>query len=205
MLIARHRGFTLIELMVGLALLAVLTMLAFPTFTTMVQNARLRAVADSILAGLQGARAEALKRNQTAEFLLMANDPDSSAFASFGANTTGPGWAVRILDTAGTPVDFVEGRSGLEGSGQSDAAALFARISAANLPASGTIRFDSLGRTNAAAVNAAFNVQPSDANLCRANGGDVRCLRVVVTPGGRVRMCDPSIDPVANPTDTRVC
>ena len=205
MLIARHRGFTLIELMVGLALLAVLTMLAFPTFTTMVQNARLRAVADSILAGLQGARAEALKRNQTAEFLLMADVPDDTAFASFGANTTGPSWAVRILDTAGTPVDFVEGRSGLEGSGQSNVAALFARISAANLPASGTIRFDSLRRTNAGAVNAAFNVQPSDANLCRANGGDVRCLRVVVTPGGRVRMCDPSIDPVANPTDTRVC
>ena len=205
MLIARHRGFTILELMIGVALLGLLMMLAFPTFTTMMNNARLRAVADSILAGLQGARAEALKRNQTAEFLLMADVPDDTAFASFGANTTGPSWAVRILDTAGTPVDFVEGRSGLEGSGQSDAAALFARISAANLPASGTIRFDSLGRTNAGAVNAAFNVQPSDANLCRANGGDVRCLRVVVTPGGRVRMCDPSIDPVANPTDTRVC
>ena len=75
MLIARHRGFTLIELMVGLALLAVLTMLAFPTFTTMVQNARLRAVADSILAGLQGARAEAATIGAQFEHLAIIADP----------------------------------------------------------------------------------------------------------------------------------
>jgi type IV fimbrial biogenesis protein FimT len=205
MLIARHRGFTVLELMIGVALLGLLMMLAFPTFTTMMHNARLRAVAESILGGLQGARAEALKRNQTAEFLLMANDPDPADYAAFGANTTGPGWAVRMVDTAGVPIDFVEGRSGLEGSGQSDAAQLYARISAANLPAGSAIRFDSLGRTNVGTVNAAFDVQPADPTTCRANGGDKRCLRVVVTPGGRVRMCDPSIDPALNPNDTRIC
>jgi type IV fimbrial biogenesis protein FimT len=203
MLIARHRGFTVIELMIGVALVGILMMLAFPTFMTMMNNARLRAVTDSILAGLQGARAEALKRNQTAEFLLMADEPDAADFASFGANTTGPSWAVRILDTSSLPVAFVEGRSGLEGSGKSNTADLFARISAASLPAGGTIRFDSLGRTNVGAANATFDVQPSDPNLCRANGGDVRCLRVVVTPGGRVRMCDPSVPAAAN--ETRSC
>jgi len=203
MLIARHRGFTIIELMIGVALLALLMMLAFPTFTTMMQNARLRAATESILGGLQGARAEALKRNQTAEFLLMAEEPDDALFGTFSANTTGPHWAVRILDGAGLPIDFVEGRSGLEGSGQSNVAALFARISAANLPGGGTIRFDSLGRTNVGVVNATFDVQPSDPNLCRANGGDLRCLRVVVTPGGRVRMCDPSVPAAAN--ETRAC
>jgi type IV fimbrial biogenesis protein FimT len=41
--------------------------------------------------------------------------------------------------------------------------------------------------------------------LCKANGGDMRCLQIVVTPGGRVRMCDPSVDAVANPNDTRAC
>jgi hypothetical protein len=30
-------------------------------------------------------------------------------------------------------------------------------------------------------------------------------VQVVVTPGGRVRMCDPSVDAVANPNDTRAC
>jgi type IV fimbrial biogenesis protein FimT len=205
MLIARHRGFTVIELMVGIALLAVLTMLAFPTFTTMLQNARLRGVGESILAGLQVARAEALRRNQTAEFLLMAEDPDPALVTAFGPNTTGPNWAVRILDSANLPLEYIEGRSGLEGAGHADPAKRFARISAANLAAGNTIRFDSLGRTNVGLVNAVFNVWPADPSVCKANGGDVRCVQVVVTPGGRVRMCDPSVDAVANPNDTRAC
>ena len=203
MLIARHRGFTILELMIGVALLGLLMMLAFPTFTTMMNNARLRAATESILSGLQAARAEALKRNQTAEFMLMAEVPDEDTYTAFNANTTGPHWAVRMLDTAGLPVAFLEGRSGLEGSGKSDVADLFSRINAASLPAAGSIRFDALGRTNVGTVNATFDVQPSDPSLCRANGGDMRCLRVVVTPGGRVRMCDPSVPAAAN--ETRAC
>lgn len=203
MLIPRQRGFTILELMIGVALLGLLMMLAFPTFTTMAQNARLRGTAESILAGLQGARAEALKRNQTAEFLLMAEVPDEDNFGAFGANSTGPHWAVRILDTANLPVAFHEGRSALEGSGVSNTADLYARINASNLPAGTAIRFDSLGRTNVGTVNATFDVQPADASQCRAAGGDRRCLRVVVTPGGRVRMCDPSV--TGSPNDTRAC
>ena len=203
MLIARHRGFTILELMIGVALLGLLMMLAFPTFTTMMNNARLRAATESILSGLQATRAEALKRNQTAEFMLMAEVPDEDAYTTFNANTTGPHWAVRMLDTAGLPVAFVEGRSALEGSGKSDVADLFARVNAASLPAAGSIRFDALGRTNVGTVNATFDVQPSDPSLCRASGGDMRCLRVVVTPGGRVRMCDPSVPAAAN--ETRSC
>jgi type IV fimbrial biogenesis protein FimT len=207
MLIARPRGFTLIELMFGLALLALLLVLAMPTFTTMLQNARLRNTAESILAGLQAARSEALRRNQTAEFMLTADSLDAAGSdgAGIGVNTTGPGWAVRALDAAAAPIAFVEGRSGLEGSGTADAAALYARITAASLPATNTIRFDPLGRTNVGVGNAAFDVMPAAAGACKASGGEMRCLRVVVTPGGRVRMCDPSVDAVASPNDTRAC
>jgi hypothetical protein len=33
----------------------------------------------------------------------------------------------------------------------------------------------------------------------------MRCLRVVVTASGRVRMCDPSVNPALSPNDTRAC
>ena len=63
MLTRAVRGFTIIELMVGLALLAILLVLALPSFTQMAQNMRLRAHAESLSNGLQLARSEALRRN----------------------------------------------------------------------------------------------------------------------------------------------
>jgi type IV fimbrial biogenesis protein FimT len=207
MLMRYHRGFTLVELMIGLGLFALLLALAVPGFTGMLQNSRLRGTADGILAGLQSARSEALRRNQAVEFLLTADDLSAPATDGTGlvVNTTGPSWVVRALDAAANPVAYVEGRSGVEGSGRADASALYALITTANLPATNTIRFDAVGRTNVGGANATFDVMPADANACRANGGERRCLRVVVTPGGRVRMCDPRVNPVTNPNDTRAC
>lgn len=208
MLITRLRGFTLIELMVGVALFALLMTLAIPTFTVMINNARLREMGASIMAGLQAARSEALRRNQTVEFALTADPVTDGSDINVTANGTGPTWVVRALDDlavpTGTLVDF---RAGLEGSNQTDPAALYARIASTSLPPSGTIRFDALGRspTIATASGATFDITPANANECRAQGGDLRCVRVVVTTSGRVRMCDPSVDPVANPNDTRAC
>jgi type IV fimbrial biogenesis protein FimT len=207
MLTARLRGFTLIELMIGIALFALLMTLAIPSFTGMMNNARLRDKGASIMAGLQSARSEALRRNQAVEFVLTADPVTDGSDVGVTANTTGPTWVVRALDQAGVPiVPLVEFRSGLEGSNQTDPTALYARITSANLPGTTSIQFTALGRTNVtAASGATFDVTPADATQCRASGGDLRCVRVVVTSSGRVRMCDPSVDPAVNPNDTRVC
>jgi type IV fimbrial biogenesis protein FimT len=202
MLTARlSRGFTLIELMIGLALLAVLLMLAMPTFSTMLQNQKLRAVAESIQAGLQIARVESMKRNQTVEFMLTDDDPVEAGVAGFGATTNGPHWAVRVDTGAG--FTFVEGRAGPEGS-SATAATLSVVIAAGSLPAGNTIRFDGMGRTNLGAASATFDVSNPAGGACKTAGGNepMRCLRIVVTPGGRVRMCDPSVTAA---TDTRSC
>ena len=206
MLSARTRGFTIVELMFGVALFAFVMMLALPSFTGMLNNSRLRDTGAAIMAGIQNTRTEALRRNQNVEFVLTADAVDDADVATVTANSTGPNWAIRVLDSTATPVaPLVEARAGLEGSNQTDPAALYARVAASNLPATTSIRFDALGRSNVGATNARFDVSPADTNLCRANGGDLRCMRVVVTASGRVRMCDPSIDAVANPNDTRAC
>ena len=165
----------------------------------MLNNSRLRDTGAAIMAGLQVTRTEALRRNQNVEFVLTADDVDDSSAATVTANTAGPNWAIRVLDATATPVaPLVEARSGLEGSNQTDPAALYVRVSAANLPAT-TTTVRRLGRSNVGGTNTTYDVTPADTNLCRVNGGDLRCMRVVVTPAGRVRMCDPSIDAVANP------
>jgi type IV fimbrial biogenesis protein FimT len=69
----RQNGFTLIELMIAVAVLAVIVTLGAPSFQTLIQNTRLRTTAEAILNGLQLARAEAVRRNTNVSFVLGAN------------------------------------------------------------------------------------------------------------------------------------
>jgi len=206
MLTQRPRGFTLIELMIGLVLLGVIVMLAMPSFTAMLHNMRLRNSAESILSGLQTARAQALQRNGRVEFLLINEALDPSNVAGFVPNTSGPGWAVRLRNPDGS-YEFIEGRTVQEGSAQASGAAPAVAMAAANLPAGNVITFNAVGQADVTAGNVArYNIThplaaTDDRFKCQP-AGEMRCLRVEVTPGGRVRMCDPA---VTDATDTRYC
>lgn len=58
----RQRGFTLIELMVTLAVLAIVASIAVPSFNTMIQNNRSLALGEELASALNYARSEAVKR-----------------------------------------------------------------------------------------------------------------------------------------------
>ena len=57
-------GFTLIELMVAIAVLAIILALGVPAFTATIQNTRATTAANDLVVALQLARSEAVKRRQ---------------------------------------------------------------------------------------------------------------------------------------------
>lgn len=168
------RGFTLVELMVTIALLAFLLLLAYPGFVTMLANLRVRAVADGVLSGLQYARGEALKRNMEITFRI---DPN---------NGVGGGWQVALPDAT-----VIQQKSAAEGG------AVEAQMVGGNVD----IVFDNLGRRSLPAAPPAtldIDITNPGVDACELNGGSIRCLRVTVALGGEVRLCDPH-RPVGDP------
>jgi len=190
-----QRGMTLVELMIGLVIVALLLMGGVPAFTTYMQNQRLRATGDSLLAGLQLARVEAVKRNGQVEMVLTDDDPIAAGVSSITASATGRNWVVRYYDPATMFYEFIEGRSGSVGSGSLDTTTVV--VTAANA----TIQFNGFGATTLGA-SSTYQITNPTGGAC-ASAGPVRCLNVVVSPGGQVRLCDPDTSLAAR--DTRKC
>ena len=69
------KGFTLIELMVTVALAVILITVAIPSFTTFMRNAELTSFTNTLLAAINAARGEAMKRGRYA--MVVPNDGSS--------------------------------------------------------------------------------------------------------------------------------
>jgi type IV fimbrial biogenesis protein FimT len=87
------RGFTLLELMVTLALAAVILSLAAPGFGEFRRNGRLTSAGNDFLSAVQVARSEAIKRQQPVAVCPSATPEDANATCSAGPFT---GWIVFV-------------------------------------------------------------------------------------------------------------
>lgn len=163
-MLSRHKirvqGMTLIELVITLAIVAIVLTIGLPSYGQWIQNTQIRTAAESIQNGLQLARLEAVRRNTAVDFTF-----------------TGTNWAVAVV----APAETVQSKSGAEGSPNVAVAATV-----------NPITFNGLGRVTSPGAG---DIQ---INLTNAVGGN-RPLRVVVTRGGEIRMCDPALSRATNP------
>jgi prepilin-type N-terminal cleavage/methylation domain-containing protein len=70
MLTRQPRGFTLVELMVVVAILALLLTLVVPIMAGFIASSKIRTAAESYATGLTHARAESIKQNTNVELLV---------------------------------------------------------------------------------------------------------------------------------------
>lgn len=192
-------GFSIIELMVSITLMAILVMVAAPSLSAYTENSKLRGITESFMAAVQNARAEAIRRNQVVELVLTTDSPTAANVATTNLSATAGNWLVRARTNDVTPFtyEFVEGKSRAEGSGQ-EGAATVQLTAAAGGTAVSQVSFEGVGRTN---LGAPLLVNFTSSTAACAPTGPVRCLRVRVSPSGQARSCDP----LAAAGDTRVC
>ena len=80
-----QRGFTLVELMIGIALLAIILAIGGPSFATWLQNTQIRNMSEAVKDGLQLARAEAVRRNARVRFQLVDGLTNGCALSTSGS------------------------------------------------------------------------------------------------------------------------
>ena len=197
MLTRLQRGLSMVELMVGMAIIAILAMIGAPNMLQWMQNAQVRGAAESIQNGLQLARAEAVRRNTQVRFQLTSSADSGCAVAGDGT-ATAANWVISIDDPSGNcganPSDdtaprIIQTKPATEGTANVQVIADQA-----------TLIFNATGRLTpvpAAAID--IDISNPLGGACIHSGGTTRCLRIVVTQGGQARMCDPlrsSTDPM---------
>ncbi|MDI1360748.1 GspH/FimT family pseudopilin [Methylotenera sp.] len=165
----KNSGFSLIELMVTVAVFGIMAAYAIPSFSTWIQDSKTRTIAESLQNGVRLAQAEAVNKGRQVAFFVTNVQPSATAAAA----TVGSNWGVRVVVPTQADADGYLQGAALNGEGGS--VVVTADVA--------EIRFNSIGRlvNSGSAVN--YNI---------TNSKGTRPLRVVVSSAGSVRMCDPS-------------
>lgn len=159
----KQQGFGLVQLLIGMTLVAIFAHLAVPGFAQLVEAQRSEDAARQLANGIRTARTEAIMRNQVV--LIHAIDDDWSR-----------GWRI-IVDHNGA------------GAGDDGNPVLVERASSGKVPIVGNywltrfVRFDGLG----AAVNASGSHRAGSLFICATNQA-VSHHRVVLSKTGRIRI-----------------
>jgi type IV fimbrial biogenesis protein FimT len=198
----RHTaGFTLIELAVTLAVFGLLLAIVAPSAGSWLANLQIRSAAESLQTGLQKARMEAVGRNRPIRFSLVSTSNLTVMDNSCALSSNSASWAISVNNPAGKCGNALSNTVDpmLVETHAAGANARRVRVSATEAngtTAAHSVVFDGFGRVLGANALARIDIDNAVA------GNDFRPLRIVISDGGGIRMCEPR---VSSSTDPRAC
>lgn len=175
-----RRGFTLIELMVTLALVAILMAVAAPSFVAFQRNSELSSFANNMIASINAARGESMKRGRRAMVVPQDTSHWSSGwyvFVDIDFNRAYDSATDILIATALPPPSFLT----VSGNGTAGLSTPFIMFDASGFPKDASGGFGAL----------TFTITRNDVDAAQQ---DEQTRRIIISSTGRVRTCKPSTD-----------
>ena len=182
----RNAGFTLIELMVTIAIASILLLIATPSFVAFQRNSELTSTANSFIAAVNATRGEAMKVGRHA----MAVPADGTNWGS--------GWTVFVDNNGNSALNATTDRIVLQ------QAALASYFTASGSGSAGSsppyVLFDASGYTRT--KTAGFGALTLTITRNDLSGADqtAQTRRIVIAKTGRARVCRPATDTTCTTT-----
>lgn len=159
------KGLTLVELLVTIAIIAILFLVTTPSLINYFSDAKIRTAADEIQVGIQQAKVEAIKRNTIVSF-----------------NLTGTGWTINIPQNGNNLAILLASRP---------APANENMLSVS--PSTLTILFNGFGQVTPVGTDYTIGISNPSQGSCVNSSGKVRCLNIQITSMGEAKVCDPAL------------
>lgn len=197
----RDQGFTLVELMVTIALLSVLLMAVLPDIGSWQRNLQVRNIASSLQAGLDKAREEAVRRNRIVWFSLVTVTDPASVDDTCKRSGSGSSWVISMADPegkCGAEISSTEDPMilGKTAAGEGGTKTVVTAVDASGAEAS-SVAFNQYGRM----VASPTSIARIEVNAVKPDE-ETRKLQIRITAEGNARMCDPK---VTDTKDPRTC
>jgi prepilin-type N-terminal cleavage/methylation domain-containing protein len=177
----RNKGFTLLELMIVVAIIGVIMSMAVPAFSDMIERNRLKSAVFSLRDDMQLARTKALKREQvgaamtmTLQVLVSVTAGNAGAWC-YGLST-GACDCTQAASAANCNIKIISGSG----------------YSTTNITTAGTIVFDSRRGTATPTVAAGNVITFTTANYTAVVSTDTDASGDTIPDAGRVVICTPA-------------
>ena len=183
-MLIRCGAMSLVEMLITLSVTAIVFSIGMPSLANWMHASDVRSSASDLVAALQGARAEALARNQ--EVRISVGDAQGHAVWTAGCVTITASCPPQLRQVATPP-----GNRARWGASTGAAASTLSKPLTAGMGLPAQVTFNAMGA--APAISSGGEINRIDVTHAADGTAAVRRLVILLSANGMVRLCDPLI------------